>query len=208
MTEENFYDHYKDTCGQLKRYNAKRDRLTLYLIICLALFVFCLTNPDVITAAVNNYINSGKPIIKINFAVLNSLLVYVTAYIALQYYQLCLTIERTYRYIKVLEEELSKDEYKITREGKDYAKNYPLLGNIANIFYAWGIPLVTTILAIIRIKTEFNENFSLKIVDSIGLLFIIIISLAYLSDRNLYWGRIAKKKYSLCDRIKGFLNIG
>jgi len=208
MTEENFYDHYKETCSQMKEYNAKRDRLTLYLIICLALFVVCLTNPDVITAVTNNYINAEKSIIKVNFAALNSLLVYVTAYIALQYYQVCLTIERTYRYLNFIEEELSKNGYKITREGKDYAKKYPLLGNVANIFYAWGIPMGTTILATIRIKTEFNENFSTKIVDSIGLLFILIISLVYLSDRNLYWGRIAKKNNSFWDRIKGFLNIG
>lgn len=208
MTEENLYDHYKETCGYMKEYNAKRDRLTLYLIICLALFVVFLSAPDKITAAINNYINAEKQIIKINLAALNSLLVYVTAYISLQYYQVCLTIERTYRYLGVIEEELSKEEYKITREGKDYAKNYPLLGNIANIFYAWGIPIGAALLAAIRIKTEFSGNFSLKIVDSIGLLFILIISLFYLSDRNLYWEKLVKKDISFCDRIRGFLNIG
>lgn len=143
MEVENLYDHYKDTFQQQKEYIAKRDRLTISLLLTVVLFATLLSNPETLTTCVNQYIKNNYQIEKvmIDFSILHTGMIYLLLWFILQYYQICLTIEKQYCYIWELEEELTKRNEFISREGLAYATSYPLLKNVANVVYAWGIPI-------------------------------------------------------------------
>lgn len=55
MEVENLYDHYKDTFQQQKEYIAKRDWLTISLLLTVVLFATLLSNPETLTTCVNQY---------------------------------------------------------------------------------------------------------------------------------------------------------
>ena len=47
------YDHYKDTFEQQKRYLAKRDHLTVLLMVLVILLIGLIFNPDYISTKMN-----------------------------------------------------------------------------------------------------------------------------------------------------------
>ena len=74
MEVENLYDHYKDTFQQQKEYIAKRDRLTISLLLTVVLFATLLSNPETLTTCVNQYIKNNYQIEKvmIDFSILHT----------------------------------------------------------------------------------------------------------------------------------------
>ncbi len=208
MEAGNLYDHYKDTFQQQKEYIAKRDRLTISLLLTVVLFATLLSNPETLTTCVNQYIRNNYQIKKvmIDFAILHTGMIYLLLWFILQYYQICLTIEKQYCYIWHLETELTKRNEFISREGLAYANSYPLLKNVANILYAWGIPIGISALSLFRFINESKTSQGYIILDSLGLAFIFILSLLYFSDRNLNW-HIWKSNTSLFNKLKGFIKL-
>lgn len=212
MDAQTLYNHYTDTNERQKEYIQKRDKLTICLLLGIVAFAFLMAEPSSLTEVANAYL---KETVKVegdilNFQILNTGIIYIILWYLLQYYQVCLTIERQYDYINELEDKLSNTEYKIEREGKSYAKNYPLLKNFANILYAWGIPAGVCVFSICRFVEECKQDVGYVWVDCIGFVVIAIISLLYVSDRDLDWSFLNRRKHttlSVCWRIVGFFKI-
>lgn len=212
MDAQTLYNHYTDSNEQQKGFIQKRDKLTICLLLGIVVFAFLLAEPSSLTEVANAYL---KETVKVegnilNFHILNTGIIYVILWYLLQYYQVCLTIERQYDYINDLEDKLSNTEYKIEREGKSYAKNYPLLKNFANILYAWGIPAGVCVFSICRFIEECKQDAGYVWIDCIGFSVIAIISLLYISDRDLDWSYFNRKKHTtlpVWKRIVGFFKI-
>lgn len=212
MDAEKLYDHYKDTFAQQKEYISKRDKLTIYLLLSIVVFAFLMSNPTNLTLVVNSYIKGTYQIEGnvVDFSILNTGIIYLLVWFVLQYYQVCLTIEKQYSYLWQIEESLSGSEFSVTREGEDYASDYPLLKNVANIIYAWGIPVGICALGIMRFCHEIKYAYDNVWVDAVGLIVISMLSLLYISDRDLRWEYFNKNKHmgiGLWKRIKGFVKI-
>ena len=211
MDKDKLYDHYTDTFSQQKEYIAKRDRLTICLLLSLVAFAMLMANPAALTKVVDAYAKKELSFEGnlIDFSILNTGLIYILLWFVLQYFQVCLTIEKQYDYLWDLEEELSKKGYEVTCEGRGYASDYPLLKNAANILYAWGIPIGIGILSIVRIVYECRSGIGIW-PDYVGLGLILVLSALYFSDRNLRWDYLCPKKHSKLSfwkRMMGFIKI-
>lgn len=190
--ESLYYDHYKETNEKQQEKVHKRDLFTVYLLCCLAFFLLVLKDPDKTTETFNKVVLNGISDFFLEFSYINTILIYVTLWIVLQYYQICLSIERGYLYISSMETKLSNDEYSITRESLSYLEKYPILSNVANFVYAWGIPIVVGILAFL--KMDSLDKFMSNVLDNIGLGLIIIFSVCYFIDRNLSFSELKDEK--------------
>ena len=208
MASETLYDHYKDSNDQQKTFIVKRDRLTIAILLTAAGFGFFLSNPQSLTQCANQYISDSYGIQNeiLNFSILHTGIIYLLLWFVLQYYQVCLTIEKWYCYIGALEKSLVEKGEIISREGESYADSYPLLKNVANFLYAWCIPLGVGTIANIRavqiIKTTEGNVF----LDFLGLALIFLLSILYFSDRNLNW-KSWKENVGLCNKIRGFVRL-
>lgn len=208
MAAETLYDHYKDSNEQQKGFIAKRDRLTIALLLTTVLFAFLLSSPQSITQCANQFLSDSYGIKNeiFNFSMLHTGVIYLLLWFVLQYYQICLTIEKWYGYIWVLEEKLIKNGEIISREGISYAASYPLLKNVANFLYAWGIPIVVGTIASLRASIVLKVKEGNFILDFLGLTLISILSMLYFSDRNLNWK--SWKQYSnFCKKIRAFVKL-
>jgi hypothetical protein len=58
-----------------------------------------------------------------------------------------------------LEEKLSIQDFKISREGKSYADTYPVLKNVDNFLYTWALPLGIASLSVIRVLALLKKQF-------------------------------------------------
>lgn len=205
LKDEIIYDHYKDSFSIQQGYMAKRDRLTIYILLCFVAFAFVITNPDTLSKIINSYICKALSLKEgvFDFAIVNTGIIYLLLWFILQYYQICLTIEGQYKYIHNLELKLDN----VGREGVDY--EYYSLKKVANFIYTWLIPVGIIIASSIRCVFEYKSFNTNVIVDLIGLVIIILISILYFSDRNLCWVYFDKeyKKIGLWKRILGFLKI-
>ena len=94
-SEELYYDHYKETFEEQKSYLSRRNKFTLYLFILLLVFGFQLENPQTIEMLVNKVIESKIPDTKVGFGSINLLLEFVFLWVAVSYYQINFTVERT-----------------------------------------------------------------------------------------------------------------
>lgn len=208
MSAETLYDHYKDSNDQQKSFIEKRDRLTIALLLTAVGFGFLLSNPQPLTQCVNQFIAENYGIQKeiFNFSMLHTGIIYLLLWFVLQYYQICLTIEKWYFYIGALEDNLVSRGEIISREGSSYAESYPLLKNVANFLYAWCIPLGIGIISALRAIQVFAIKEGNVLLDFIGLSLIFILSLLYFSDRNLNW-KSWKENSGFCNKIKGFVKL-
>ena len=143
MTPEQIFEHYNSTYEQQKDFLAKRDRFTIYILLTAVVYALLMSYPQSLTEAVDSY---AKETLKfngtlVNFNILNTGLIYLLLWLLIQYYQICLTIEKWYDYLYLLENKLSTQDFKLSREGKFYAESYPILKNLVNFLYTWILPL-------------------------------------------------------------------
>lgn len=208
MASETLYDHYKDSNDQQKTFIVKRDRLTIAILLTAAGFGFLLSNPQSLTQCANQYISDSHGIQNeiLNFSILHTGIIYLLLWFVLQYYQVCLTIEKWYCYIVALEKSLVEKGEIISREGDSYADSYPLLKNVANVLYAWCIPLGVGTIATFRAVQVLKTTEGNVVLDFLGLILILILSLLYFSDRNLNWNSW-KENVGLCNKIRGFVRL-
>lgn len=211
MNQEQLFEHYNLTYEQQKEFLAKRDRFTIYILLTIVVYALLMSYPQTLTQTVDSYVketmNFGGTLI--NFGILNTGLIYLLLWLLMQYYQVCLTIEKWYDYLYSLEEKLSTQDFKISREGKSYADSYPVLKNCVNFLYTWVLPIGIALMSGLRVW-DLLKNSSSSWIDVVGLLLVAIVSLLYFSDRSLRWSYFNKNKHkSLCfwGRIKGFVRI-
>ena len=100
QSEELYYDHYKDSFEQQKNYLETRDKLTLYLIVLVALILLLSNNRSMLVDVSDAWqkMNIGKPVV--DFNIISTSLYVVFMWFSLRYYQLNLTIERGYSYLE------------------------------------------------------------------------------------------------------------
>lgn len=208
MASETLYDHYKDSNDQQKTFIVKRDRLTIAILLTAAGLGFLLLNPQSLTQCANQYISDSYGIQNeiLNFSILHTGIIYLLLWFVLQYYQVCLTIEKWYWYIGTLEKKLVENGEIISREGVSYAESYPLLKNVANFLYSWCIPLGIGTVAAYRTVQILKINEGNVLLDLMGLILICLLSVLYFSDRNLNW-KSWKENAGLCYKIRGFVKL-
>jgi hypothetical protein len=127
-------DHYKDTFTHILYHWKVRNRLFIYILILLAVLALDAVKPKSVSNLVNQYISktvSAKTLIHtgqsqktewLDLSVLGSLSWFVLLCLVIQYYQRSIYVDRQYRYIDNVENQICRlmgGDY-VTREGKAY----------------------------------------------------------------------------------------
>jgi hypothetical protein len=184
-----YYDHYKDTFELIKSHIAKRDN---YFVIAFLFFsgsIFTTFNPSYVQI-ISNAIGREQFGVDLNLAfyILNSVLVFISFWFLIRYYQATLCVESGYTYIHKVEEKLSAliKDFEITREGKSYFKPYPIIKSFFYCFYNVVFPAIIIIASLIKGYWEFYKRwevippFALAF-DLLCLLLIVTLTILYLS---------------------------
>ncbi len=116
-------EHYKDTFQLILYHWKARNRLFMYVLIILALLVLDSHSPGSLAELVNSYIakNVEKPP-PLQLDVIGTAAWFILMSLVIQYYQRSVFVDREYRYIQRLEEQLCQEmggDY-VTREGRAY----------------------------------------------------------------------------------------
>lgn len=185
ITGSDYYDHYKDTFEQQKGYLKERDRLTLYLILVVSI-IFLMSGNRTLLINASSLIQEqkiGKVIF--DFNIITIVLYFVFLWLTMRYYQINLTVEKTYNYIKKCEVKLSSGSggLKIDREGGDYEKNYPWLKWFVHRIYVYVFPILIIAAATISIVKEGGVDDPNRFLNIIFLSLVIVLSILYLINR-------------------------
>ncbi len=165
---EVLYDHYKDTFEQQKRYLAKRDHLTVLLMILAILLIGLIFDPNYISIKLNTIINAQVNNLVFDFEFINTGLIIAFFWFSLQYYMIVLQIEKMYKYLDQCETSLCAGytEFKINREGAYYLRSYPWMKTLADKFFVLGIPIGFIALSVCKIVKEWSWISNLHYIDS------------------------------------------
>ena len=199
-SEENYYDHYKDSFEQQKNYIHKRDRYTIALLAMVSVLCLKVVDFEDVNRNINIIISQYIGNINIDIKYIGVALSYIYLWLIIQYYQVCLTIEKMYNYIHGIEEILSIGGYKIEREGVNYLKSYPWLKSLTHRIYVLLFPIIFISIAFICAKTECTyliesgRNFP-SIISLVAYIISILMSLLYLSNRWCHEEFFSKKSY-------------
>ena len=149
-SENNFYDHYKDSFEQQKKYLTKRDHYTIAILVMVMVLCLQTNDANIINKGINGIIQrETNSSIIIDFKYISVSFSYIYLWLLMQYYQICLTIEKTYSYIQEVEKKLSSQgEFYLKREGEDYLTFYPWLKNLNHLIYVFVFPLLFIFIAI------------------------------------------------------------
>ena len=212
MSFEIYYDHYKDTFEQQKSYIAKRDRLTLMLLIFAILLIGLIFDPVTFDEKLNIIIGAQVADLTFDLQFLNTGLILITFWYLLQYYMVVLQIEKIYCYLSECEKRLTdgNPDFPINREGAYYLKSYPWLKDIADYIFVLGIPVGFIVLSVSKIVMEWSWLSNLRFVDIVFLGLIIIFSLLYISNRKLkeeYFDKEVNPTRFWYQRLLGYFRI-
>lgn len=184
-SENNYYDHYKDTWSLQQNYLSERNKLTVSLLVLLVLVAGFIYDPTMLNEKINTYVDSHVEGLAFEMKYLNTGLIFLLLWIMTRYYQAVIKIERMYRYLKDCENNLSADnqKYVINREGAYYSKSKPWFTRVINFCYVVLLPLAIIVIAVVKIVNECAWATDFKVVDFIGLGLIILLSLLYILNR-------------------------
>ena len=206
---EVLYDHYKDTFEQQKRYLAKRDHLTVLLLILVILLIGLIFDPNYISSKLNAVIKAQVDNLVFDFEFINTGLIIAFFWFSLQYYMVVLQIERMYKYLDQCEASLCAGytEFKINREGAYYLKSYPWMKTLADRFFVLGIPIGFITLSVCKIVNEWCWISKLHYIDIIFLFLTSLYSLLYISNRVFheeYFDVKVHPNLHFCTRLKRY----
>ena len=186
---EYYYDHYKDSFEQIKSHINNRERFFIYAVLFLFASMFTTFNPAYVLDK-SNAIGKVQLGIDLNLAyyIINSVLLFLSLWFLLRYYQTVLLIENLYIYIHNMEDKLCTliSDYQINRESKSYLSSYPILKNCIHYFYFIVFPFIIIISVAIKGYWEiFERELSIPtlalVFDIFCIVLIIIMTLLYLS---------------------------
>ena len=206
---EILYDHYKDTFEQQKGYLAKRDRLTVILMILVILLIGLICDPEYISSKLNTLISAQIDNLVFDFQFINTGLIIAFFWFSLQYYMIVLQIEKMYKYLDQCEAFLCAGYtgFKINREGVYYLKSYPWMKTLADRFFVLGIPIGFITLSVCKIVNEWCWIANLHYIDIIFLFLTSLYSLLYISNRVFheeYFDVKAHPNLHFCTRLKRY----
>ncbi len=185
------YDHYKDTFCLQKEYQKIRNKLFIYLCFCILLLILMIVYPNNIYQNIQE-LSFGTLGININFElkVLESFNWFIIMYLTIRYYQINVNIEKNYKYIHQIENELEK-KYKlpIYREGRNYLDPYPFFLTISYWFYKYAFPIINIICIVTKVVCNFINKLSLPflVISILATLFLTIINISYLIFNYRLW---------------------
>lgn len=180
------HDHYKDTFFYIQEYIKLRDRLFLFILFVVTFMLFQLYAPVSAGEAVSHFITKKlelKSPIDITF--IGSIIWFGLLSLVVRYFQTVAHIERQYKYIHQIEEQLSSEYANkvFTREGKAYLNDYPVFSSWAWILYTIVFPALLVALVIFKINREIWQAGSISLLVSVNsaiALFIVLSILFYL----------------------------
>lgn len=208
-SENNYYDHYKDTWSLQQSYLSERNKLTVSVLVLLVLVAGFIYDPAMLNEKINIYVKSRVEGLVFDTKYLNTGLIFLLLWVMTRYYQAVMKIDRMYDYLNDCETILcnSKGDYKINREGAYYLKKRSWMANVLKYCYGLLLPLAIIAIAIMKIVNESVWTTRFKIADFVGLGLIILVSLLFLSNRWFKEEYFDKKRYpnmKWCDRLKGY----
>ena len=184
ITESDYYDHYKDSFEQQKGYLKERNSLTLYLILVVSIIFLLSSNRSLLMDASSVIQEKEVGKILVDFNIITSVLYFAFLWLAMRYYQINLTIEKTYNYISKCEKAMSATgNLKIDREGGDYEKNYPWLKWLIHRIYVFGFSLLVIVASTISIVQECSLENTNRLLNIFLLSLVIVLSLLYMINR-------------------------
>lgn len=160
-------DHYKDTFQHILMHWKVRNRLFVFVLVIIAFMALGLYSPGSLSDLINAYIikTLGEKAPKFEFEVIGSVVWFLLLSLVIQYYQRSILVDRQYRYIQNLEEQICSDlggDY-VTREGKAYfsstgkaadAGKQPLFIRTVGPLYVTIFPLLLIIFVSLKIVHE------------------------------------------------------
>ena len=188
---EILYDHYKDTFQHQIRYIENRNRYFFIALVLIALLFFFIADPFVLSNAFGSILKKeiGDSFL-IDFAYVNNLLLFGLLWVLILYYQTNLSIEKQYKYLAILEDDLTKSiqPFKISREGKFWVGIKPTFAKWVSKIFKLFFPLCIAFAVAIKLFTEiFYEQKFKKLtfwVDFILCSVILIITILYTFWQN------------------------
>lgn len=182
---ELYYDHYKEAFTLSKEAQKRRNRDFVILCFLEAISFLILIKPDVAFEALLDGIKyTAGTALSLSHSILQTLLWVLITYVLIRYCQDTLYVEKSYKYLNMLEKEISKllDENFFDREGNNYLNNYPIVLNLIDLFYKMFSPILFFVINIIHIIKEWHsiEALSLALIcDSLMLFAISVITWFY-----------------------------
>jgi len=153
----------------------------------------------------NELIKRNVGNIVIDYAYINSVLLFAFMWITTMYYQINFAIEKHWIYIHKIETTLTKDlvPFEICREGKNYLEPYPWLLTIVDKVYKVIFPLSLITIALMKLisETSINKSGYVRAADIFILSIVIFISVLYLSYTWFKDFEKLKQKYRRKNRI-------
>jgi hypothetical protein len=165
-------DHYKDTFQHILYHWKLRNRFFVYVLILIAVIALDTYQPGALSDLVNAYIaktlqSAGQNVPALDFAVIRSATWFLLLSLVIQYYQRSLSVDRQYRYIDNLEEQICNvmgGDF-VTREGKAYfsktgafergeERGRPLYLRAVGPLYTYFFPLILTIFVGFKLVRE------------------------------------------------------
>jgi hypothetical protein len=160
-----YYDHYKDTFQHQVRYIDNRNRYFFIALILTSLLFLLIGDPKVVKDAVDSFAEKqiGKNLL-FDFAYVHTFLLFGLLWVLILYFQMNLTIEKQYKYLGILEEELSKliKPLGISREGKFYLNTKPKFAKWVGKIYKTVFPFLIAIAVLIKLAVEIIYELNLK----------------------------------------------
>lgn len=125
-------------------------------------FVFFINPSEVFSSIykmVQEYFSLDLPF---QITVIQSFVWVLVLYLFMRYIQTNIYIERLYKYIEQIENEIEKQvEIMFNRESKNYENEYPLVLNIIHIIYVWLFPIMSILIVSLKIYFEKVQNINI-----------------------------------------------
>ena len=153
------------------------------LMTLLFLFTFDEKQGSMIAAEV---LSSQLNISAISFSVIDSVCLAAFLYIVVCYYQVCLNIERSYKYLHNVEFTMSEMcQMNIDRESGNYLSAYPWLSNVSHFFYTYIVPTLVVALSAIRLMclNYCSGKYLYLAINVVFLVTLALSSIIYIIDR-------------------------
>lgn len=186
-------DHYKDSFVHLQEHRKFRDRSFILVVVFVGLLLFQLYAPKESGQTFGEFVAAKfelKTSVDISF--LGSLIWFGLLGVLIRYFQTGILLERQYKYIHSLEDQLSSyyDGKTFTRESKAYLKNYPRFSDVAHLIYTVLFPFLLIVVVIAKIWNEISvatQISALLVFDVAACVCIIATTFLYL--RYIHWGK-------------------
>lgn len=178
------YDHYKDSCINVREDIKARSRVFLFIVVLLMLQFLQITDPsETSKAMVGLFKNKVGLDVSVNQHAIGIIIWFALLSLVVRYYQINVYINRQYKYLHKLEsrfKEISGKEM-ISREGGHYLLDYPAFSNGIHVLYTWVFPFLILLTGALKIYNEFPGNWQFfYFFNSIFFLAIVVFTFLYL----------------------------